>query len=678
MASRAKAGDTTTLVSENWVGVRTTEEPWDDSSVLLQDMTNMVIPDAEAGSRAEARRGFSLINTQMGSGSLREGQAVFTFTDATGYLWNIGFCGGKMYRYGTAMTTPVDVTPANILISATGHIYAGVLDGVCVVNDGLSQPWYFSDATTTPIVGTRLDYTLATVNLSRGSTATKVANAAFAYQLESGGVVTMYTMVANAVGSTIGAGTIPINQWGVWRVSIAVAGTLVFTAGAANFTTGYASNALAIAALPALPAASWNVGYFTVQTGVGVTWISGTDALQGGVGGNPANATNYYAGASEAWTATGRPTVYNGSIVMILRSVGEVMYGTSVVWSEPNDPTVGYEQDDGVTAYDNQALLTQTGSAPVYCLQTSESQLFYFRKRSIGALLGPPSDFRTSPNADVSFNLGCINNSLVASFGQYIYFTNWDGRVYRFALGGAPEPLWLQMRGALAAIDSVQIARAWAAIEPVNNWYVAYIPGTASGQMYCFDAQTGRYMGRWFVLLADLATKATFGIGAAVTNATTQATDGTLQLVMIGQNQVPAEGYTWKYANVGAVSYADNSTLPSFTLTTNRLGYSVKQMMNATELRTLVEKKATLAQQTTGASIVTPTGSTTLTASTGTTSNDTIGRIVWTLTSGVMGRGFQVTLTGQPTSPTATTAQFVCYGIELDVLVNGPAPVGEQ
>lgn len=105
------------------------------------------------------------------------------------------------------------------------------------------------------------------------------------------------------------AGTIPADQWGVWRISVPstfvdvtsnYGASIVVTAGAANYTTGYASEALAIAALPAVPANSVSLGYITLKTKAGLPWIATTDALAGGTTNNEASETNYTSTARSA------------------------------------------------------------------------------------------------------------------------------------------------------------------------------------------------------------------------------------------------------------------------------------------------------------------------------------------------------------------------------------------
>ena len=95
---------------------------------------------------------------------------------------------------------------------------------------------------------------------------------------------------AKAFGSL---GTIPASTWGLIVLERVAAGTTTFVSAAANYTTGYATEALAIAAMPAKSANKAVVGYLTIKASAS-TWIAGTDGLALGSGGNVATTTNFY------------------------------------------------------------------------------------------------------------------------------------------------------------------------------------------------------------------------------------------------------------------------------------------------------------------------------------------------------------------------------------------------
>lgn len=132
------------------------------------------------------------------------------------------------------------------------------------------------------------DLAVTTGALGIGTTVTLATGA---QRIAINGVI---TAIAAQTGQAFGAlGTIPEDTWGVIGVERVGAGTTTFTSGTDNYTTGYATEALAIAALPAQTADKVRVGYITVLADTG-GWVAGTDALAGGTGGTPAAETNYY------------------------------------------------------------------------------------------------------------------------------------------------------------------------------------------------------------------------------------------------------------------------------------------------------------------------------------------------------------------------------------------------
>lgn len=126
--------------------------------------------------------------------------------------------------------------------------------------------------------------------MGRGSTDTAVATgkltAAFAGIPE--------TKAAITTGTAPTAQTVPADMWALYAMDMVTGGTFSVAPAAANATTGYATEALAIAALPARITAKARAGYYTVKTKAATAWIGATDALAGGATGNPASITNYY------------------------------------------------------------------------------------------------------------------------------------------------------------------------------------------------------------------------------------------------------------------------------------------------------------------------------------------------------------------------------------------------
>lgn len=163
--------------------------------------------------------------------------------------------------------------------------------------------------------------------LSRGTTVTLASSQCV---ITIAGVpVSVAATTAQALGAL---GTIPASTWGIIGVDAVAAGTLTFVSGAANYTTGYTTEALAIAAIPAKTASKARIGHVLILASAS-TFVVGTDALAGGTGGNPATTTNYYNIASP-WdlTADSANAIALGSVAWttkLLASQGGVVAVTS-------------------------------------------------------------------------------------------------------------------------------------------------------------------------------------------------------------------------------------------------------------------------------------------------------------------------------------------------------------
>ena len=148
------------------------------------------------------------------------------------------------------------------------------------------------------------NYVISAVTASRGTTVTYSLTAG---QVGIGGVpVAAFSALSN---QSFGAlGTVPADTWALVAFDQVGAGTVTLVSAAANYTTGYATEALAIAAIPAVTAANARTAYLTLKTKAATAFIFATDSLAGGATGNVASVTNYYSIASvydtTAWTAS--------------------------------------------------------------------------------------------------------------------------------------------------------------------------------------------------------------------------------------------------------------------------------------------------------------------------------------------------------------------------------------
>lgn len=125
--------------------------------------------------------------------------------------------------------------------------------------------------------------------LGRGSTDTNIGSGQLTLAINGIPV----TKAAVAAGTAIGAQTVTADMWAAYSLDIVAAGTITVSPAAGN-VAGYATEALAIAAVPARVTAKARMGYITVKTKAATAWIAGTDGLAGGSTGNFASITNYY------------------------------------------------------------------------------------------------------------------------------------------------------------------------------------------------------------------------------------------------------------------------------------------------------------------------------------------------------------------------------------------------
>lgn len=651
-------------------GVRDTGEPYDDASEnLLQDLSNGYLPDPEAGSGAYARPGFTTTNSMTVTAS-GNGQGVYAHRALDGTVYNFLAAGGKIWRQPNDLTLPpVDVTPTNIIVATGKFITFTSLAGELIVNDNVNKPWRGTSLGSTPITATVIEQRTPTVDLSRGSNDVRLANAAFTYTLRAGGSIgTQATFAANTTGTAIGAlGQIAAGTWGAILVELNSSAALVFTA-AFNAGAGYASSALALAALPARTATRWYVGYVLVQADPGAVWIAGTDAFAGGATGNQAQTTTYGAGEGAAWSAFGQPVIYTGAVFFILNQLNAAYARTTITWSEPNLPGEGYQQ----SGYDDAWTLTQTGSDPLYALAATNDALYYSRQLSWGAIAGAPGvNFQGTASHDVvSGNVGCVAYMTVKVFRNMVYFADQSGRPYRFTVGGSPEPIWLQTRANFDVATTISPTLigglAFATIEPNLNLILfaiwpafAFAQGYYQTRLYAFDAVTGIYVGQWFIN--------TGGGGEAALDIAGIGYDdvGNARLLLLGDPDTGTACPVYYLGLQNAATWTDNANVPVIQAKTGWLGYDGKTTYRATQARVM--------QQSTTQSV-------TLTASSvasGTTTSTRTPKAVHTFTArsvfplnAAVGRGVQLTA-----SPTTATVQWKCYRIEVDLDGDGTANV---
>ena len=371
-------------------------------------------------------------------------------------------------------------------------------------------------------------------------------------------------------------------------------------------------------------------------------------------------------GAAGAWTAQGAPVVYQGSLFFIAKTVpggSSVTAGLGLVWSEPNQPATGYTQ----AGYANFWNLIEQSAYPIYALAATNNTLYYFRESSIGAVSGTPgSNFSSTATRDlVSANVGTRAPASVVQFLDYIYFVDRMGRPYRFQPGSVPEELWKQLRGQIDANPSylqypnatalvgvgclvpqlnVVLLGGWSS-SPTNNSSNSPLGPTT---VYCFDAMTGKYYGRWSGATSSGLT--TFDVLTPMHDPT-----GAPTIVAFTNQGISQHLYLLGLLSSGV--WQDNSQVPTITAKTQRLGYAANVVWNATDTGTIITQSTAPVTVT----VTTPyTASTTeITAGSPASSSDGTYRLVFGMDV-LEARGIQVTM-----QPTTATSQWVLQRVEF-------------
>ena len=658
-------------------GVHFTSEPFDESPDTLNQAYNVYIPDPVSGSAAYSRPGFQELVEKAG-----EPQLLFTHTGTNGTSYDFAVVAGALYRLDAGVLT--NVTPTNLYLPTTGFVYAKSLGDTIMFNNGVTSPVGLTSVSSTPVVATYVPYGSAITNLYISSAnPARIENFSFPYNIQGTfGSATAATLIA------LTAGTIPLNTWAAYVIYNTGPATFVVIPATANYTTGYATEALAIAAATTagLPLVStrWYVGMVTIQSPIGASFIVNTADL------NTAQDVNFYEGYPPPWTAYGQPVIYTGAVFFITKQVPEFVPPTTytmvnarsaITWSEPNLPMEGYQQTD----YDNVWELTQTSSDPLYALAPTNDALYYFRQFSIGGLSGAPNiNFQNTATHDVvAGNIGCVSPNSVHVYLNFVYFLDALGRPYRFSVGGSPQPLWQQLRQwfddfkAELATELIEDA-AWAVVEPNLNLYVCRLylsDGTSI--VHVFDAATGVYAGQWILGNGGtptlLGTPTVGGVWAEVDSGSDYF--GSRRMVWgidraVGDSVIAA--LSLREEDIWADSDDDDPIL--FISESGWLGFSLTFNTQVTALRAATFGAAynTLPVDDEGVILNVSTTQTDATILPSTyvipprdTLTDYIARYVIPLNNQVMGRGGRIVLVGY-----TEDEQVLIYRMEMDVVIS--------
>lgn len=239
---------------------------------------------------------------------------------------------------------------------------------------------------------------------------------------------------------------------------------------------------------------------------------------------------------TNAPVAYGQPVVYGAKVFFIKNTERD-----TIVWSEENDPTIGYEAG----GYNNSWTLSQTGSENLVALGSTNEALYFFRRDSVGAIYGAVNpDFQSSSTRDsVSTVIGCGSPGGVLVYDKWVWFLDMRGRLHRFAPGGSIEPIWEQhaadmgawedtaglglSTGTVPIIESGLIPLATSIVQLVSFGLILTYNNSSADGWRAYDARTGTYQGYWLPVTGTMvmgevyddknSTYTTAGLGVSAT-----------------------------------------------------------------------------------------------------------------------------------------------------------------
>jgi hypothetical protein len=137
-----------------------------------------------------------------------------------------------------------------------------------------------------------------------------------------------------------------------------------------------------------------------------------------------------------------------------------------IVWSEENDPTIGYE----TVPYSNSWQLGQTDQEPLYALAATNEALYYFRARSIGSIRGAVTpEFTTDgTHLGISQSVGTVSPDGVCVVGERVFFIDADARPHVIE-GGQAKPIYEGLNETIRGLDKTQLAKFSTRYDPTTG-----------------------------------------------------------------------------------------------------------------------------------------------------------------------------------------------------------------
>lgn len=211
-----------------------------------------------------------------------------------------------------------------------------------------------------------------------------------------------------------------------------------------------------------------------------------------------------------AWTFTeltncpvlfGQPTIYYAKMFGIMASDRN-----TIVWSEENDPTIGYGTAPYVTSVWE---LGQTEQEALYGVLGTNNELVYFRARATGSIYGEvDDDFRSTGTLEsYSDSIGTQSPDSIVRTGRMVYLMDADGHPQLLRLGsgyqgedGGLDPIWYDCRETTRRIQRNAYAQTTGVHYPDANLVLLGFRNYNSIEpedVLVFDAPTGQFLAVW-------------------------------------------------------------------------------------------------------------------------------------------------------------------------------------
>lgn len=303
-------------------------------------------------------------------------------------------------------------------------------------------------------------------------------------------------------------------------------------------------------------------------------------------------------GGGGAWSTWGPPTIYQDSVMWITATVpsgSAVEAGVGIVWSEPNQPAVGYDQ----SGYADFWNFIETGSERLTGILGTNSGLFVWRESSITVAVGTPSiNFSSTATRDARGDaVGTVCPWAIAIAEDNIFFLDNRGRPWMMSLAGQPQPIWEQLATAantFFGVDQTDLPYvAVGAIVPELNLYIFASTYTTSYQSpfiaNVFSADDGNYNGQW-----QIGPSAGSGINTIGEQLDASGMRVLCVVGSLGAISPYYGGFVSILSSVTAAQWADSPNAQNVQITTAAMGFSASNIMNPDYVNIMVRSTDTI------------------------------------------------------------------------------------